>query len=139
MNHDISNTNNGNITFFVSDSSPDNMLDHANDGQIDLLTNQLQNIKYGNPCFLENQLFSELYNFYHEKYTIADLLKICDYYNLTKYVKIAKYKKKEIVDSVVLFEMDPLNNDTVSRRQQLWYYMEELMNDKYMKKYIIWS
>uniref|UniRef100_A0A6C0E1L0 Uncharacterized protein n=1 Tax=viral metagenome TaxID=1070528 RepID=A0A6C0E1L0_9ZZZZ len=133
MNQD---TNNGNITFFVSDSK---LLDDTNDGQIDLLMNQLQNINCGNPCFIENRLFSELYSFYHEKYTIAQLLKICDYYNLTKYVKIAKYKKKEIIDSIVLFEMDFVNNDAVSRRQQLWYYMEELMNDKYMKKYIIWS
>ena len=38
-----------------------------------------------------------------------------------------------------MFEMYENNNEIVTKRQQLWATMEDLANDKFMKKYIIWN
>lgn len=134
---DINNTNENNLFFLVNDYSQEISIDentHLNE-----IMCEFQNVNVKNVCLEENDFFSELCHFYSEKYNITQLLKICDYYDLTKYVKMAKYKKKEIVDSIVLFEIDPVNTMIVGKRQKLWHYIEELGNDKYMKKYIIWS
>ena len=74
-----------------------------------------------------------------EKCTVNALHKICEYYNLLKYVKMAKYKKNEIIQSIIMFESDENNNEIVKRRHKLWRYMNELCKDKFMKKYIIWN
>jgi hypothetical protein len=70
---------------------------------------------------------------------INELLKICDYYGLIKYVKMAKYKKNDIIQSILLFESDEHNNEIVQRRYTMWHYMSELTKDSCMKKYIIWK
>lgn len=74
-----------------------------------------------------------------EESTLADLFKICDYYELTKYVKMAKYKKNEIIHAILIFESDKLNYEIVQRRYKMWEYISELSKDKMMKKYIIWK
>ena len=74
-----------------------------------------------------------------EESTLADLFKICDYYELTKYVKMAKYKKNEIIHAILIFESDKLNYEIVERRYKMWEYISELSKDKMMKKYIIWK
>jgi len=84
-------------------------------------------------------LNNELNIYYNETYTVQQLLKICEYYGFLKYVKMAKYKKNDIIDAILLYEMDENNNEIVSKRQQLWAMMEELANDKFMKKYILWN
>lgn len=137
---DTNKTNENNLFFSVDEYNPNdiqNILD--NESQLNKIMCEFQNVNYSNDRVEENELFRELSHFYSEKYNVTQLLKICDYYDLAKYVKMAKYKKKEIVDSIVLFEIDPLNTMIVNNRQKLWYYIEELGNDKYMKKYIIWS
>jgi len=127
------NINKGNISFLLVDS-----IQELQPNNINQLMNDFQNINYKNDYFEENELYKELSIFYSDK-SVNQLLKICDYYNLTKYIKMSKYKKNEIVNAIILFEMDSINNITVTKRQKLWYYMEELINDKYMKTYIIWS
>jgi hypothetical protein len=74
-----------------------------------------------------------------KEYNINELLKICDYYGLIKYVKMAKYKKNDIIQSILLFESDEHNNEIVQRRYTMWHYMSELTKDSCMKKYIIWK
>ena len=74
-----------------------------------------------------------------EKYTVNGLLRICDYYNLLKCIKMARYKKNDIIDSILMFESDENNREIVNRRYRLWSYIEELSKDKFMKKYIIWK
>lgn len=84
-------------------------------------------------------LNNELNVYYNDSYTVQQLLKICEYYGFLKYVKMAKYKKNDIIDAILLYEMDENNNEIVSKRQKLWIMMEELANDKFMKKYILWN
>ena len=74
-----------------------------------------------------------------ESYTIAELLKICEYYGLLKGIKMAKYKKQDIVHAIKIFEESEENQTIVLRRLTLWFYIDELLADKKMKKYIIWK
>jgi hypothetical protein len=72
------------------------------------------------------------------EYNVKQLIKICDYYGISKDIKISKLRKNEIIDFLIDFEENSANIEIVYKRQQLWYFMSELKNDKYMKKYIIW-
>jgi hypothetical protein len=81
---------------------------------------------------------SELY-YYDNEYTIKDLLKICKYYNIDKNIKASKCKKLDIIETIVFFESLPENFEIVQKRNKMWIYMSELMNDTKMKKYVIWK
>jgi hypothetical protein len=75
----------------------------------------------------------------YNMYSISELMKICDYYSLTKNVKMAKYKKKDLIYSIEIYENNIENYFTVLRRKKYWFYMNELIKDNYMKKYIYWK
>jgi hypothetical protein len=75
---------------------------------------------------------------YHENYTVKELLLICEYYGFAKDAKANKFNKEQIIDYLVGFETDIANADIVFRRQNMWFYMNELKNDKFMKKFILW-
>ena len=75
---------------------------------------------------------------YTLNYTVKDMTKICEYYRIDKMVKKQKMNKEDIINSVVSFERDYKNNDTVARRQLLWHCMQELKQDGFMKKYVLW-
>ncbi len=75
---------------------------------------------------------------YHENYTVKELLLICEYYGFAKDVKANKFNKEQIIEYLVAFESDISNTDIVFKRQNMWFYIGELKNDKFMKKFIIW-
>lgn len=75
---------------------------------------------------------------YHENYTVKELLLICEYYGFAKDVKTNKFNKEQIIEYLVAFECDISNTDIVFKRQNMWFYIGELKNDKFMKKFIIW-
>ena len=75
---------------------------------------------------------------YNENYTVKELLIICEYYGFAKDLKNNKYNKEQIIDFLVTFESDPNNSDIVFKRQNMWFYINELKNDKFMKKFVIW-
>jgi hypothetical protein len=75
---------------------------------------------------------------YHENFTLKELLLICEYYGFAKDMKANKFNKQEIIGYLVLFETDIKNSEIVFRRKNMWFYMNELKNDKFMKKYILW-
>ena len=66
--------------------------------------------------------------------SIKELTLICDYYN----INISKMKKKEIVNEINNFEYNLQNQFLVKERKRLWFYIETLKNDKYMKKFVLW-
>jgi hypothetical protein len=74
---------------------------------------------------------------YHENYTVKELLFICEYYGFAKQLKNAKLNKEQIIDFLVNFESDRKNADIVFKRQNMWFYMNELKSDKFMKKYFL--
>ena len=75
---------------------------------------------------------------YQENFTVKELLIICDYYGLSKELKQHKCNKDQIIEILVSFESDTNNSDITFKRQNLWFYMNELKNDKFMKKYLLW-
>ena len=119
-----------NVSFFYVDNNIDDIPD--NDEDINKIMDELKNMQ----CEYQLDIQTES-KFY--KYNVNELLKICEYYGFLKYVKMAKYKKNDIIQSIVLFESSPENFLIVKKRQQLWYYMSELSNDKFMKKFVIWK
>jgi hypothetical protein len=108
-----------------------NLLDDINnDIEFDFV-NQMNN--------LSNEKIFELMCYeYKINYTVKELLIICDYYEIAKEIKNNKYNKEEIINALVHFENNPINDEIFMRRQSMWYYIDKLKNDKFMKKYVLW-
>jgi hypothetical protein len=47
-------------------------------------------------------------------------------------------KKEDLVYQIVSFEHNYENIAVVMRRKELWHYMEQLKNDKIMKRFVLW-
>lgn len=71
---------------------------------------------------------------YDLNYNLKQLTMIYEYYNLGK---VAKIKKADMIQAIVVFEHDIENCELVMRRQLLWHYLEELKADKFMKRFIL--
>jgi hypothetical protein len=82
--------------------------------------------------------FGEMGLYYNEKYTVKELMKICNYYGIDKNLKACKCKKQDIIESILYFESCKENNELVNRRHNMWAYLRELLNDSKMKKYLIY-
>ena len=94
-------------------------------------THQMNNLS-------NEEIFEAMSYEYKINYTVKELLLICDYYGIAKEMKNNKYNKDEIINALVHFENDPINDDIFMRRQGMWYYIDKLKNDKFMKKYVLW-
>ena len=64
---------------------------------------------------------------------VKELKKIANYYKL----EIRKKNKVALIESVVLFELNPENLDFVENRKLMWYYFETLKEDPFFRRYII--
>lgn len=89
--------------------------------------------------FMNKTLYGNDELFYDQEYTVKDLLKICSYYELDKDIRISKCKKQDIIATLVYFESLPENVEIVKKRNRMWAYITELLNDPKMKKFIIFS
>jgi hypothetical protein len=74
---------------------------------------------------------------YNINYTTKDLMLICSYYGITQIIKSNKCNKEETILALVAFENDIKNQEIVFKRKNMWFYINELKNDKFMKKYIL--
>jgi hypothetical protein len=132
--------NNENI-FFSIDNNEDNLenKEDETDNLSDLL-NEINNHDFVNQMnnFSDEEIFQIMCYEYKINYTVKELLLICDYYGIAKEMKSNKYNKEEIINVLVQFENNPINNDIFLRRQSMWYYIDKLKNDKFMKKYVLW-
>ena len=134
--------NSENITYEFKDdnSSNDNLC------EIEKLLNDFEQINYINTsldnsnriCIEDDDMYTEMVN-YDMNYTVKQLLLICDYYGLMKDVRTNKMKKQDVIEQILLFENNMENYEVVVRRKELWYYINELKNDKMMKKFVIWN
>ena len=144
---------NENITFFFED------LDITEDNGLELEKMMLEfqteeynyDNTYGNNNDNDNNTFvssSELSYFikkdfycgniefyYNEEYKLKDLMKICQYYGMTKGLK--NLKKQDIISSIIYFENIPENYEIVEKRHKMWAYMTELLEDPKMKGYLL--
>ena len=133
--------NSENITYeFKDDFSNDNLC------EIEKLLSDFEQINYINSaidnsnrvCIEDDDMYSEMVN-YDMNYNVKQLLLICDYYGLMKDVRVNKMKKQDVIEQIILFENNIDNYEVVTRRKELWYYINELKNDKMMKKFVIWK
>ena len=79
----------------------------------------------------DDELYTSMNN-YEMNYTVKQLQVILEYYGL----KNKKMKKEDLIYEISLFEENYENMETVMKRKEMWYYMEELKNDKFMKKFV---
>jgi hypothetical protein len=89
--------------------------------------------------FYDKEFYGDNELYYNQEYTIKDLLKICEFYGIDKYIKMSKCKKRDIIETIVYFENLPENEEIVQKRNIMWAYITELMNEPKMKKYVIWN
>jgi hypothetical protein len=129
--------NKENITFFLNDGA------ECDDELMDLykLQNELNELDiYGNSCQEpdSDDIFLEMKD-YEMNYNVKQLLLICEYYDILKDVRANKAKKQDIIEQILLFEKNLENIEITIKRKELWYYINELKNDKMMKKFVIWG
>ena len=82
---------------------------------------------------IDNYTAREIY--YSTNYTKKDLDRIADYYELSK----RKKRKDELIQDIILFEQEPDNIEIVYRRKKLWAYIQEIKDDKYLRKFLIFN
>ena len=141
--------NNSNIFFLLEEKEHtdtnvdlDQLLNEMNSNVDTNITNANSDITTNNDSllyYIEKNVFSgedEIY--YNEKYTIKDLMKICNYYGIDKNIKSSKCKKQDIVSTIVFFEGQSENSEIVNRRHNMWAYMTELTADPKMRMYLLW-
>jgi len=117
-----------NISFSLDD---DNNVNEVNIGE---LLNNFENLN-NNISTVNDEIYVKMKN-YELNYNVKQLSLICEYYGISKF---AKMKKSDIIEQIILFEHNFENISVVIRRNELWNYMSELKNDKFLKKFVIWS
>lgn len=70
---------------------------------------------------------------YNLNYTLPLLQQISGFYN----IPYNRIKKQDLITLIVNFEINNDNLEFVEERKRLWYYMQELKQNKYLSKYII--
>jgi len=78
-------------------------------------------------------IFFILEDDYMTNYTKKDLELIADYYEISK----RKKKKQELVQDIIIFEQDSMNEDIVEQRKLGWYCIDTIKNDEKLKKFLI--
>jgi hypothetical protein len=117
-----------NITFLLEDDCHDTGIDlHA-------LQDQLNNFDIDFNSIQDAKVFMDMKD-YEMNYNVKQLSLICEYYGL----RITKQKKQDIIEQIVIFENTMENIVITMKRKELWYYINELKNDKMMKKFVIWN
>jgi len=125
---DIQDIQDNNISFFLDEDVNTNLEENESSFDMTTFLQQIENDDLMIPNIIH----------YTENFTIKELLLICDYYGIAKELKTNKCKKDIIVEVLANFESKFENIDIVSKRKTLWFYINELKNDKFMKKYLLW-
>ena len=72
---------------------------------------------------------------YQTNFTKKELERVADYYGLSK----RKKKKGELVTDISIYEKDSDNFHKTQQRKKLWAYMQEIKEDKYLSKFLIFN
>ena len=121
-----------NLTYYIEEKEPEDTIN------IEELMNEVEALCDSDMMSEENRLSDEFLSQevdYMTNYTVKDLGNIMDYYGLSK----RKLRKEEIVQIILFFEQEAENQDIVCRRKQLWSHVQELKEDKYFSKFILFQ
>ena len=72
---------------------------------------------------------------YQENYTVKMLAHILDYYDISK----RKMKKADMIYAIIDFENNEENSSIVEERKMKWFYMNELRDDPFFQKFILFD
>lgn len=122
-------------TFSNLQYDSDNSSNHFNE----LMSWAYNDEEYNMAYFLNKTSYGNDELFYHQEYNVKDLFKICNYYGIEKDIRLSKCKKQDIISTLVYFENQPENFEIVKKRNRMWAYITELLNDTKMKKFILWD
>lgn len=121
-----------NITYKIQEKFQENNVD------IDQLLNDV-NLQHEtlsqNSADQQNDVVLAMELDYTTNYNVKELGLILDYYEISK----RKMRKDEMVQTIILFEDEKDNIAEVERRKMLWSYINELKNDKFFSKYILFN
>jgi hypothetical protein len=129
----MSYNENENITFFLNDENL--YFDSEDDIDIAKLQNELNNVDISS---IQDDDVYLIMKDYELNFNVKQLLLICEYYSISKDIRINRLKKQDIIEQIILFEKNMENIEITIKRKEMWYYMSELKNDKMMKKFVIW-
>jgi len=140
-----------NVLFFVEDTTVSNTNNGMNYAEMDIdaqLASVLTEEEYNNyifnkptkdECERNNQDtikvdidINELILFYNE-FNVKSITQVLQYYGIYK----PKMLKNEMIQVLVLFETQPENRNSVTKRMHLWRNIEELKADPFFGKYIM--
>jgi hypothetical protein len=125
-----------NISFFIDEYTNEN-----NFVVSDCKMNEILNSEY---IFKDaDDLFANFIH-YDINCTIKQLLLICQYYGIEYYgkskdIRINKCNKSDVLNTLIIYENSIENLEKVNKRKKMWYYINELKKDKFMKKYVLWN
>ena len=86
-----------------------------------------------NQSNLDDLISQEIH--YDNNFTKKELDKIAEYYDINK----RKKKKMELIEEIVQYENEKENIEKVFKRKKLWSYMNEIKEDKYLSRYLIFD
>lgn len=116
-----------NINFFLLEDENNNK--HKNENTIVDLSNFIND-----DDIQEHQTYDiEQLGLYYKEYNIKSITQILQYYGIYK----RKMIKDEMIQVLLFFETDEKNRDIVFRRVRLWQNIQELKDDPYFRKYIM--
>ena len=132
--------NQENISFFIDDN-----VEQIENYKINL--NGLLNSEYISEYIFkeeEESLYYTKFLHYDINYKVKQLLQICEYYGIEYYgtskdIIINKCNKSDVISTLIIYENNIENQKRVNKRKKLWHYINELKNDKFMKKYVLWN
>jgi len=78
-------------------------------------------------------IVEELEQYYKTNYCIKQLGQILSYYGIQK----NKMTKDVMIQVILFYEIDPVNKEHVEKRMRLWRNINELKQDLYFSKFIL--
>ena len=125
-----------NISFFIDEDEDEEERKNENIIVSDFNINKILNSEF---IFRdEDNLCANLIH-YDINCNVKQLLLICEYYGIAKDLRSNKCNKSDILNTLIIYENNIENQERVNKRKQLWHYINELKNDKFMKKYVLWN
>tara|TARA_Y100001970_G_C14247261_1_gene869176 strand:+ start:4361 stop:4756 length:396 start_codon:yes stop_codon:yes gene_type:complete len=127
-----------NLNFIIEENEKINNQNNTNDffNELNLSNNEVLDIKKSDNTNIFNVNIDEktaLEIDYNLNYNMKQLKQIAGYYK----INIKKLNKDKLIQTILDFEYDYNNIEITEKRKELWYYLEELKNDKYTKQFIL--
>ena len=124
-----------NIVYNIKENIKENISDDEknfiHNEIINIVDNQLEN-NFNN---FEFDAMVSLQLYYEDNYNKKDLEMMADYYSISK----RKKRKSELIQAIVLFEINPENEELTQKRKLMWFYLSEIDSDRFLRKFLIFK